>query len=139
MEQENVNTTQTPAKDGNKVYKILSYIGILWLVGLFVKEKNDKSVRFHVGQGIILTIAGVIIAIAVSIINTVIIANIFTTTVNVFGMPVTTVSGLGVTIMSILDLAVYVFNILFMVLGIVNAAKGKDEELPFIGKFAFYK
>ena len=39
MEQENVNTTQTPAKDGNKVYKILSYIGILWLVGLFVKEK----------------------------------------------------------------------------------------------------
>lgn len=139
MEQENVNTTQTPAKDNNKVYKILSYIWILWLVGLLVKEKNDKSVRFHVGQGIILTIAEVIVAVAVALINNVIIANIFTTTVNVFGMTMTTVSSAGATIMYILDLAVWVFQILFMVLGIVNAAKGKDEELPYIGKFAFYK
>ena len=148
MENEEVKTTEVPVEEqakaeapnsDNKVYKILSYIGILWLVGLFVKEKNDKSVRFHVGQGIILTIAGVIVSVAVSLINTVVIANIFTTTVNVFGMPVTTVSGLGVTIMGILNIAIYVFNILFMVLGIVNAAKGKDEELPFIGKFAFYK
>jgi len=148
MEQEEVKTTEVPVeeqakaeapKSDNKVYKILSYIGILWLVGMFVKEKNDKSVRFHVGQGIILTIAGVIVSIAASIINNLIIANIFTTTVNVFGMPVTTVSGFGVTIMNILNLAVYVFNILFMVLGIINAAKGKDEELPYIGKFAFYK
>jgi len=147
MEQEKVNTTpvqeqpqaEVPAKDNNKVYKLLSYIWILWLVGLFCKEKKDKSVRFHVGQGIILTIVATILSIAVSWINTGIIANIFRETVNIFGVTTTTVSGFGAAIMSILDLAVWVFQILFMVLGIVNAAKGKDEELPFIGKFAFYK
>ena len=151
MEQEEVKTTEVPVeeqakveekapvKDNNKVYKILSYIGILWLVGIFVKERNDKSVRFHVGQGIILSIAEVIVAVVVSLVNTLVIANIFKTTINVFGMPVTTVSGLGVTIMGILDIATWVFSILFMVLGIVNASKGKDEELPYIGKFSFYK
>lgn len=137
MEQEKVNTT--PAKDENKVFKILSYIWILWLVGLFCKEKKDKSVRFHVGQGIILTIVVTILTIAVSWINDGIIANIFRETVTVFGTTMTVVSGFGAALMSILDIAVWVFNIICMVIGIKNAATGKDEELPVIGKFAFYK
>ena len=33
-----------------KIYKVLSYIGILWLIGLLVDEKNDEKLKFHVGQ-----------------------------------------------------------------------------------------
>ena len=51
-----------------KVFKIVSYIGILWILGLFCGSKNDSKVRFHVGQGIILTIACVAAGIVAGII-----------------------------------------------------------------------
>lgn len=58
------NQTQGNAK----LYGILAYIGILWLVGMFVQpEKDDPFVRFHVNQGIILFIAAIIVNILVSI------------------------------------------------------------------------
>lgn len=45
-----------------KLYGILAYIGILWLVGMFVQpEKDDPFVRFHVNQGIVLFIAAVLV------------------------------------------------------------------------------
>ena len=114
-----------------KLYSILSYIGILWIVGVLVKEKHNKTVKFHVGQGMLLTI----MSIAISIINRLVIANIFTTTNYILGVPYTTVSGFGVLIESALYLVVFVL----MIIGIVNAANGKEEELPVIGQFAFYK
>lgn len=114
-----------------KLYSILSYIGILWIVGVLVKEKDNKTVKFHVGQGMLLTI----MSIAISIINRLVIANIFTTTNYILGVPYTTVSGFGVLIESALYLVVFVL----MIIGIVNAANGKEEELPVIGQFAFYK
>lgn len=46
------------------LFSILSYIGILWLIPLLV-EKNDKVVRFHVNQGIVLFIFDIIGSIAV--------------------------------------------------------------------------
>lgn len=114
-----------------KLYSILAYIGILWIVGVLVKEKDNKTVKFHVGQGMLLTI----MSIAISIINRLVIVNIFTTTKYILGVPYTAVSGLGVLIESALYLAVFVL----MVIGIINAANGKEEELPVIGQFAFYK
>ena len=131
----NVNEGWSP-----KVYKILSYIGILWLVGIFGKRKNDPSVRFHVGQGIILTICLVVLSIVVYLIKTFVIANIFVTEIEVWGVSMgKTVSGQGLAIMSFLDFAVWGVQILFMVLGIRNVCKGEDKELPVIGSHAFYK
>lgn len=43
----------------NKVLAMLSYLGILFLVPLLLKP-NSKFVKFHVKQGIILTIGWVI-------------------------------------------------------------------------------
>lgn len=58
------NQTQGNAK----LYGILAYIGILWLVGMFVSpEKDDPFVRFHVNQGIILFIAAILVNILTSI------------------------------------------------------------------------
>ncbi len=123
----NVNSTSSNVK----LYSILSYIGILWIVGLLVKEKSDKTVRFHVGQGMLLTLLNIVIG----VINRAIIGNIFSVTEYVLGVPYRTVSGLGLAIEFILSLIPFVL----MIIGIVNASKCKEEELPVIGKFAFYK
>ena len=125
------------SSNGNdtKVYKILSYIGILWLVGMFCSKKGDKSVRFHVGQGIMTTIVAGVLYIVVAIINNLVIANIFAD--SYWGIKV--VSGTGFAIMGFLDFAVAAISITLEIIGIVNAAKGNDKELPVIGSHAFYK
>lgn len=113
----------------DKWWNVLSYCGILWLVTMLAcPNKDKKEVKFHIGQGILISI---LIAV-VYIVNRVIIANIFTTQIW-FGYRTT--SGLGYSIMWILNLVPTVFAII----GIINAYKGKQEELPIIGKFAFYK
>lgn len=133
-------TTSTNEGWSPKVYKILSYIGILWLVGMFGKRKNEPAVRFHVGQGIILTICSVILSIVIYLINTFVIANIFVTELEIWGVSMgKTVSSTGLAIMGFLDTAVWAVQILFMVLGIRNAAKEQEKELPVIGSHAFYK
>lgn len=121
------NNVQT-ASDNRKLYKILAYIPLLFLVGMFVKEKDDKSVKFHVGQGILSTI----IVAAIAIINNLVVFNIFTTE-TWFG--VKEVSSLGYLISG----ALYLAGLAFCIIGIVNVAKDEDKELPFVGKYAFYK
>lgn len=103
------------------LFSILSYIGILWLIPLLV-EKNDKVVRFHVNQGIVLFIFDIIGSIAVGILS-----DIF-----VF-IPV--ISFLGVVIASLFGILCFVL----MIIGIVNAANKSEKPLPIIGKFQVLK
>ena len=42
-----------------KVISILDYIGILWILGLFI-EKDDPDVKFHTNQGLILFLLEVV-------------------------------------------------------------------------------
>lgn len=114
-----------------KIYSVLAYIGILWIVGLLVKEKNDENLKFHVGQGMLITITNI----AIGILNSVVINNIFTTTDYLFGTTVRIVSPTGRAIGGLLNL----IPLALMIFGIVKAANGKKEELPVIGKYAFYK
>lgn len=114
-----------------KIYSVLAYIGILWIVGLLVKEKNDENLKFHVGQGMLITITNI----AIGILNSIVINNIFTTTDYLFGTTVRVVSPTGRAIGGLLNL----IPLALMIFGIVKAANGKKEELPVIGKYAFYK
>lgn len=107
------------------LFSILSYIGILWLIPLLV-EKNDKVVRFHVNQGIVLFIFDIIGSIAGSI-AVGILSAIF-----VF-IPV--ISFLGVVIASLFGILCFVL----MIIGIVNAANKSEKPLPIIGKFQILK
>lgn len=50
--------------NGNKTYNILAYVGILWLIGL-LSAKDQPDVRFHVNQGILLSIATIFVPIPV--------------------------------------------------------------------------
>ena len=103
------------------LFSILSYIGILWLIPLLV-EKNDKVVRFHVNQGIVLFIFDIIGSIAVGILSA-----------NFVFIPV--ISFLGVVIASLFGILCFVL----MIIGIVNAANKSEKPLPIIGKFQILK
>ncbi|MBR5055889.1 MAG: hypothetical protein IKX03_01705 [Bacteroidales bacterium] len=94
--------------NGNKVMAILCYLGILILIPLFA-AKNSKFVKFHLNQGIIVFLMGLIVWL-ISKVN----------------------HGL---ITWILDLIVLVF----VVIGIINAAGGKAKELPLVGKIRIFK
>lgn len=107
------------------LFSILSYIGILWLIPLLV-EKNDKVVRFHVNQGIVLFIFDIIGSIAVGILSAILSA------IFVF-IPV--ISFLGVVIASLFGILCFVL----MIIGIVNAANKSEKPLPIIGKFQILK
>lgn len=103
------------------LFSILSYIGILWLIPLLV-EKNDKVVRFHVNQGIVLFIFDIIGSIAVGILSAIFVF-----------IPV--ISFLRVVIASLFGILCFVL----MIIGIVNAANKSEKPLPIIGKFQVLK
>ncbi|MDD3048611.1 MAG: zinc-ribbon domain-containing protein [Bacilli bacterium] len=129
------------ADDNTKILKILSYIGILWLIGLFSNSKNDKSLKFHIGQGIILSIAEFAGGLVLWIFNVTVIANIFRTQIQFWGYSTGayTTSWLGILIMWILNLALWGAILFLGIKGIINVQQNKDKKLPIIGKFSFYK
>ena len=135
-----VSPIENDVNDQSKVYKILSYIGILWLIGLFVAEKDDKDLKFHVGQGMILTICEVSLGLIVTLFNNLIIGNIFrTVSYSYFYGTTYAVSGFGMAIQGLLNLACFAIVIIYMVIGIKNAVSNKKNKLPLIGNWAFYK
>ena len=127
--------------DNSKIYKILSYVGILWLIGLFVTpEKNDPKVKFHVGQGMIASIVYVALLI-INAILTAILGSIFTVQsfgywgVGSYAMPSPFVGVLSL----ILSLAIWALVIIWFVVGLMNVLNDREKPLPIVGKFAFYK
>ena len=100
-----------------KVISILDYIGILWILGLFI-EKDDQDVKFHTNQGLTLflleVVTGVFTALAV---------------IPFVGFLFTIIGGiLGIVCL------------VLAILGIVNAAQGQQKPLPVIGTmFSFIK
>lgn len=135
------NSTKTSNHEQTKAYQILSYLGILWLVGLLSGYKDDEDVKFHVGQGMILTIVMFVASLIVGIINQVIIFSIFKEekTFLGYGLGVYEVSKTGITISVILYGLVSVFSLAMMIIGIKNVLDKNKKQLPIIGKFAFYK
>lgn len=114
--------TPTPnAKDvaDNKVFAVLAYFGILFLIPLLA-AKESPFARFHANQGLILFLAGIAVAIVASILSI------------VLGLisPI-----LGMICWAVLYLGMFVLT----VLGIINAVKGEMKELPLIGSFQLIK
>ncbi len=95
--------------ENGKVCAILAYllIGLIWFLA-DEKMKKNSFVKYHVKQGLVLLIVWVGGDIVLSII------------------PV-----IGWTILPLFGLAMFVL----MVIGIINAANGKEKELPIIGQF----
>ncbi len=94
----------------NKVFAILAYIGILFLIPLIAAPKS-KFARFHANQGLVLFLADIITGILCAI-------------------PFTGIFAGGILGFIIVVLAI---------IGIVAAAKGEMKELPIIGKYKILK
>ena len=100
----------------------LSYLGLLFLIPMFVYKESPYT-KFHVNQGIVLCILDVAGGIVLGIVSA------------VLGW----IPFVGWIISGLLSLAFGVFVLVLMILGIVNAATGKAEPLPIIGKIVIYK
>lgn len=95
----------------NKVYAIVGYIGILFLVPLLAAP-NSRYARYHANQGIVLFIATVVVTGAFAVLG---------------HIPV-----LG-RVLGLVGSVAWIVSLVFMILGIVNAASGKCKPLPLIG------
>jgi len=99
---------QPTSQPNNNLMAVLCYLGILIIVPFVTEAKNDPFVKFHIKQGLVL-----IISLAV-------------------GMFIGIIPILGWIIAPLLML----FNLLMVIIGIINAATGKQKELPLIGGLA---
>ncbi|XOQ49271.1 MAG: Chloroplast import component protein (Tic20) [Eubacteriales bacterium] len=113
--------------DNTKVFCIMSYISILWLVGLLADRYNPK-VRFHANQGIILTIFYAILRFVLILL---------TGFVNsIFVIPfsgVVLLSQIGAALNGLLTLLVWGIYLSFVIIGIMHAVHDREEPLPIIG------
>jgi uncharacterized membrane protein len=101
----------------NKVFAILAYLGILFLVPLLAAP-NSKFARYHANQGVVLFLASLIVGGASFILVLI---------------PIIGCVALAVPMM------VAVTHVILMVLGIINAAGGQNKPLPLIGHFQIIK
>ena len=106
--------------EANKIYAILAYIGILWLVGLLA-AKDSKFTRFHVNQGIILCIVEAIVGAICA------------------GLEFATVTASLVTVIDLMTTALDLLTTGLAIYGIYNALTGRAKELPVIGKYRILK
>ncbi len=94
----------------NKVYAILAYIGILFLVPLLA-AKDSPYAKFHTNQGLVLFL--------------------FSIALGVIG-PIPVLGWIAAVAGSIIAFV-------FMIIGIVNAAQGECKPLPLIGEIELIK
>lgn len=117
------NTADTSADfdaadiEQNKVYALLSYIFILWLVPLLAAPRSEFA-RYHANQGLVLFIVNTVTFVFFRILGIIPIIRIVTDLIGV--------------LVGLLCLAL-------MILGIVNAANGTAKELPLIGSIKLLK
>lgn len=101
----------------NKIFAVLAYLGILWLVPLLA-AKDSPFARFHANQGIVLFICYFIAG-------------------SVCG--VLCIVPFMVCVMLPVLLCLVVVHLIFVILGIVNAAGGQMKKLPVIGQWIILK
>ena len=107
----------------NKVFAIMAYIGILVLVPIFA-AKESKFAQYHANQGLCVCILWVADMVVFSILRA----------LSWIAFP--WVMG---TIVSILSSIVSVLIAVLVILGIINAARGEQKELPVVGSWKILK
>lgn len=106
------------ASSNRSLMTALSYLWILFLVPLLV-EKDDKEVQWHAKHGMVLTIAEIVVSVALFIINTVLSA---------------ATAGLG-CIFALLSPLVFVAFLVVRILCIVKGVNGERFNIPGITQY----
>jgi uncharacterized membrane protein len=107
--------------DKNKVFAVLAYLGILFLVPLLA-AKDSRFARYHTNQGVVLFLTFIVAYIAVGILTFILAFIPF-------------LRWVGCMLWWPVPLGAFAL----MVLGIINAAKGECKPLPVIGQFKLIK
>lgn len=118
-------TQTTPANSEaqeNKTIFILTYLGILFFLPL-VSCPNSKVGRFHANQGLLFLITAVAGQIVLNILSSIILA----------------ISWRLWAITSLLFWGWSIALLALMIIGMINANKGVQKPLPFIGNFTIIK
>lgn len=113
----------------NKAISVLSYFGPLFIVPL-IATPNSKFARFHANQGLVLFALELIYGCFYSFLSF-LLASIFKT--SLLGASV------AYTLILLPFSLVWIFLLVMTVIGIVNTAKGKAQDVPCFGKFRFFK
>lgn len=111
-------TSQNSDAQQNKVVFMLAYLGILFFLPL-VTTPNSPNGRFHANQGLVLLLTGVAGQIILSILGAVLWRLWF--------------------VISLLSTLWGLFLLVFMIMGMVNASRGEQKELPLIGGIRIIK
>lgn len=93
----------------NKVFAILAYLGILFIVPLLA-AKESPFAMYHANQGLVLFL----FAVALGIIG-------------------------AVPVIGLISLLGWIPHVVFMIMGIINAANGQMKPLPLIGGISILK
>lgn len=112
----NDNLNKGEGKSNLKIFSILSYIGIFWIVGL-ISERDDPVVRFHINQGIIKTVVFSSLWFVIFVVSKILAA----------------ISTILLSIVALLWLAYFLIMFVYVILGIINAKNEVQRPLPIIG------
>lgn len=104
----------------NKLISILCYFGPLVLVAIFMM-KNSRYARFHANQGLLLFIFEVAGAILVGIVGS--------------ALYYSSVYFLATLLWTLFWISI----VILLLLGITNAASGREKRLPVLGRFNIIK
>ena len=101
---------------------IVSYLGFEFIIPLLTGDyKKSEFLKFHTNQGLVLFIASVALWIAMSILGALLAA------IHLWAL------------IPLISTVVWVGILAFIILGIINAVKGRMRPLPLIGKFTLIK
>jgi len=100
----------------NKVFGVISYLGLLFLVPL-IAAKQSKFAMYHCNQGAVLFVVAVCSWIAMFVLSMIL-----------HFIPI-----LGFMLSMLLHFALFIGLAALMIIGILNAVNGKMKPLPLIG------
>ena len=110
----NAPVSATDDIDRNRAFAIISYLWILFIVGL-IAAPNSKFAKYHANQGLVLFLAELVLGVACFVLAFIPILGHLTI------------------------LAGWIAGIVLAIMGIINAAGGQCKPLPLIGHFELIK
>ncbi|MDR0596260.1 MAG: SHOCT domain-containing protein [Clostridiales Family XIII bacterium] len=116
--------------NANKVFGIIAYLSFLCFVSAFAAPKESRYSRFHANQGLVLFIFEVAAWVVFGIL-----ASIATASIPFGGFA----GGLAAWLTALFSVCYNIFMLILTVLGIINAIKNEERQLPIIGGIQILK
>ena len=107
--------------NGNiRFLSVISYIGVLFIIGHFSVEKNNPDLRFHTIQGGVLCVFYMVLYILDFLLSLVLMM----------------IPAFGIILTVLITIAIALSNLILVIIGISYAVTFRQGLLPFVGKAA---